>query len=344
MPSMSRQPQFALLTESTPPFVQFVISIGAQSLAVVVLTWLAVLHPAVLRSPVHDYHFVPLASTPAFINHQPAPVSVFQKSREATRLAAAEDLHLPVEHPDPKSELDPPRLHAEALQPALPPSTSVVPRELPKTEVFSTGSSATPTIARALPHVQTGGFGDPNGVPAPSVSVRPATISKVGAYDLPSGAASGDGTGGARGVRGVVASAGFGDGIAIGDGSGNLSASRGTGTVRQGGFGDADAPVSALVKSVENAAARTLPAEILSKPTPAYTEEARNLHLEGEVLLEVLFGASGQLRVVRVVRGLGHGLDECAIRAAEQIRFKPAVQNGQPRDSIALLHIVFQLA
>jgi hypothetical protein len=45
-----------------------------------------------------------------------------------------------------------------------------------------------------------------------------------------------------------------------------------------------------------------------------------------------------------VVRGLGHGLDENAIRAAEQIRFKPASQNGQPTDSTAVLHIIFQLA
>jgi TonB family protein len=61
-------------------------------------------------------------------------------------------------------------------------------------------------------------------------------------------------------------------------------------------------------------------------------------------LLEVVLGASGQLRVLRVVRGLGHGLDENAIRAAEQIRFKPASQNGQATDSTAVLHIIFQLA
>jgi periplasmic protein TonB len=45
-----------------------------------------------------------------------------------------------------------------------------------------------------------------------------------------------------------------------------------------------------------------------------------------------------------VIRGLGHGLDENAQRAAEQIRFKPAMQEGQPADSTATVHIVFQLA
>ena len=72
-------------------------------------------------------------------------------------------------------------------------------------------------------------------------------------------------------------------------------------------------------------------------------EEARKLRIEGEVLLEVVFASTGKLRVVRVVHGLGHGLDEAAIQAAEQIHFKPALRDGQPADSNAVLHILFQL-
>ena len=85
-------------------------------------------------------------------------------------------------------------------------------------------------------------------------------------------------------------------------------------------------------------------AQVISKPTPVYTAEARAMKLEGEVLLEVGFSASGEIEVKRVVRGLGHGLDEAAIRAAEQIKFKPATRGGAPVDSTATLHIVFQLA
>jgi TonB family protein len=77
---------------------------------------------------------------------------------------------------------------------------------------------------------------------------------------------------------------------------------------------------------------------------PLYSDEARSLKIQGEVLLEVVLEASGKLRIVRVVRGLGHGLDDAAVRAAEQIRFKPALRDGQPADSTAVLHIVFQLA
>jgi TonB family protein len=133
------------------------------------------------------------------------------------------------------------------------------------------------------------------------------------------------------------------NGVATGDGSGRVSASRGT--VRQGGFGDADVPVQlASKRAVENTTPKLTPVEILSKPVPNYTEEARKMKIEGEVLLEVVFEASGKLHVVRVVRGLGHGLDENAIKAAEQIRFKPAQHDGQASDSTATLHIVFQLA
>jgi TonB family protein len=86
------------------------------------------------------------------------------------------------------------------------------------------------------------------------------------------------------------------------------------------------------------------PVEILFKPTPAYSQEARRLQVEGEVVLQVVFSASGTLRDLRVVRGLGHGLDEAALSAAEQIRFKPALRDGEPVDTAATLRFLFKLA
>jgi len=62
------------------------------------------------------------------------------------------------------------------------------------------------------------------------------------------------------------------------------------------------------------------------------------------VLLRVEFGANGECRVLQVLRGLGHGLDEAAARAAQQIRFRPASENGKPVTSVAALHVVFQMA
>ena len=86
------------------------------------------------------------------------------------------------------------------------------------------------------------------------------------------------------------------------------------------------------------------PVEIVFKPTPEYTDEARNARIEGTVSLELEFTASGDVRVLRVVRGLGHGLDEAAQRAALRIRFKPAQSDSGPVDSRATVHITFRLS
>jgi TonB family protein len=82
---------------------------------------------------------------------------------------------------------------------------------------------------------------------------------------------------------------------------------------------------------------------VISKPTPAYTEAARALKLEGEVLLEVQFRATGQVRVLRVVRGLDYGLDEAATHAAERIQFKPARNRSGPVDFQTTVSITFRL-
>ena len=85
------------------------------------------------------------------------------------------------------------------------------------------------------------------------------------------------------------------------------------------------------------------PVEILSKPIPAYSLEARELYLEGDVSLEVVFRASGDIRLVGVTHGLGHGLDEAAIAAAKQIRFKPASCAGIAMVVNATIHVEFRL-
>jgi TonB family protein len=85
------------------------------------------------------------------------------------------------------------------------------------------------------------------------------------------------------------------------------------------------------------------PVEITFKPKPDYTDEGRKQKINGEVRLEVLFKSDGQIHVVRVLQGLGYGLDEQAVKAAEQIKFKPALHEGQPIDSVAQIHIIFEL-
>jgi len=65
-------------------------------------------------------------------------------------------------------------------------------------------------------------------------------------------------------------------------------------------------------------------------PEPPYTEEARKAKLQGGVTVEVLVGADGRAREVRVLKGLGMGLDESAIAAVRAWRFTPAM-DGQRR-------------
>jgi TonB family protein len=336
---------FSLLPERKPPWIEFTFSTAIQALLVALFLWVRMLHPEVLSTPEHDYRALTLVSTPVPVNHQPQPL---RKPIVVARAESRPDvLHVPTADPKPRVEDVPApavNIASKKLDPMPLANKPVIPRQLVKTNVFSTGSSATPTIAKAPSQVQTGGFGDPNGVPARVNDGKPVNIAQLGSFDLPVGGGYGNGTGGAKGVRGVVASSGFGNGVTTGDNSGQVSASRGT--VRQGGFGDADVPAPPTVRSrpAEAATPKTIPAEIVSKPVPMYTDEARSLKIQGEVLLEVVLEASGRLRIVRVVRGLGHGLDDAAVRAAEQIRFKPALRDGQPADSTAVLHIVFQLA
>ena len=183
--------------------------------------------------------------------------------------------------------------------------------------------------------VQTGGFGDPNGLPKPAKQTQTVNINPAGSFDMPTGPGKGNGTGGAKGVVGTT---GFGAETAT-------NGSRRGGTVEAGGF--ADERTAAGTAHVRKAADST-PAEdgvvILAKPQPEYTAEAKQAKIQGQVLLQVVFTASGQVEVEKVVRGLGHGLDENAEAAARQIRFKPAKRDGQPVDFPAIVRIDFELA
>src|ERR1700693_4214752 len=237
---------FSLLPYRRPPWKEFVFSMVTQGGLIVLLLWMISLRPQRLTPPPRDYHEMALVTTPPPVNHQPAPIREFKVPEPVAHLDTPipQNLRLPAPTPKPRvdvEEAQAPKVEIAASRPNLPASTPAIPRRLVQTNVFSTGSSATPTTAAAPQKVQTGGFGDPNGVPAQaSSSGKPANIAQLGSFDLPAGPGYGNGTGGAKGVRGVVASTGFGNGVATGDGSGRVNTSRGNGVVRQAGFGDAD--------------------------------------------------------------------------------------------------------
>jgi TonB family protein len=113
--------------------------------------------------------------------------------------------------------------------------------------------------------------------------------------------------------------------------------------VRTGGF-DSSVAAAAAPPQRQMEQTRTTEVEILFKPRPAYTEDARQLRIEGVVLVNVVFTASGEVKVLGVEKGLGHGLDEAAAQAAAKIRFKPAKRGDMAVDSTAVARITFQLA
>lgn len=336
---------FSTLPRWRAPWSELVLSYGLQATLIALLFWVPVLTPQIVESK-KDYHAMELVPTPVPENHEPqrqlkepilhAKLEPVEPPPDALRLAA------PVPQSKPRVEdLPAPEVKIAAKKVDVPTSSPVIPKQAVRMNLFTTGSSAAQTIQRPVEQVQTGGFGDPNGVPAKTVQTRAVNVAQAGGFDMPTGSGSGNGTGGSSGVKGVVASTGFGSGVAM---SNSRSAS--ADTVHQAGFGSGDvvAPPTVQSRPAESTATKVTPAEIVSKPTPNYTEEARAKRIEGEVLLEVVFEATGKLRVLRVVKGLGHGLDDSAVRAAEQIRFKPALRDGQPSDSTAVVHIVFQLA
>lgn len=246
---------------------------------------------------------------------------------------------------EPKTEIPIPK-PPKAVEPAAPASVPVTPRRLAEPEAsiapprlgVQTGVfSKTDTAAVMAParDIQTGGFGDPNGVPARNSTHAP-DIAVGGSF---ASAAQG-------GVPGGNSSRASGTAVGGGFASAAPSSYQATaaGTVRQGGFDAApEAAPRAAPKKID-AGPPDKPVEIVYKPKPDYTDEARRLRVEGEVLVHVLFKATGEISVLDIVRGLGHGLDESAMRAAGQIRFKPAMRAGQSMDSTATVHIIFQLA
>jgi TonB family protein len=197
------------------------------------------------------------------------------------------------------------------------------------------GPQASIVVAPPARVVKTGGFGDPLAVPVNVNAARPATIAAFGKFENAHGAS--EGTASPR--AGLVTTGGF--------GSAAGSAAKGSGfggdaAVTAGFGGNGTAAASPPVPAIQQV--HFTPPEVLSEPRPQYTQEARQLRIQGEITLQVRFGIDGKVEVLRVVSGLGHGLDQEAAMVAQQIRFKPAVKNGQPTDHITYIHILFQLA
>jgi TonB family protein len=339
------QMTMGLLPERRWDWRTFAVSYGAEALLILFILSLGLLFPE--KAQLVTYHLTSLVALKPYEPPKPPRVKQQIMAHLPPPPSAVVMPRLVVPHEmrrTPQQEMEAPKLNefeARNVPAVLKQQSGALPAVV-HTGEFG-GSSVPVTLNKPVDKVQTGGFGDPNGLrAADSKNSARLVTAQLGSFDMPVGPGQGNGSAGARGAKGTVASAGFGQGIAQpGAGDGRSS---GRGAIQTGSFGNmqASGPAGPRAQSVQGPASTGV--EIISKPNPAYTEEARNLKVEGEVLLEVLFTADGHLQVQRVVRGLGHGLDEAAAVAASKIRFKPATRNGQPVDSTAVVHVVFQLA
>jgi len=317
-----------------------------QVSVVVALLLLQIIIPQSLITRV-EYEVTPLAGPmieipaakpqPVRPKVQPQPIRAPQPQHVA-KLYAPRPLPAPKPKPVEVRTAEVPKVEQAAVVPNLqvPDSGPVRPREV-KMGVLGDSPAG-------------GGFGDPHGLTGYTDPSKRINVARVGSFDSNEGPGNGSGTGngtgaggnGGRGNGNGVASSGFGNGTQFATGR----SAEGPRAVASSGFKSAEV-VPAAVKSAAKPADAAPPTDsivILSKPNPLYTDEARRLGIEGEVLLDVIFLASGQVKVEGVSKGLGHGLDEAAIRAAQQIRFKPALQEGHAVDFPATVHIVFQIA
>ena len=83
--------------------------------------------------------------------------------------------------------------------------------------------------------------------------------------------------------------------------------------------------------------------QAISTPDPEYTEEARRAKTQGTCILWLIVDAEGHPRDIRVVRGLGFGLDTKAIEAVKQWRFEPALKDGKPVNVQISVEVGFRL-
>jgi TonB family protein len=323
------------------------VSLIVQVLIVAFLVALPIFFPERLKA-VLNQQVIPLAMPVTEIATPPPPppvakVKVEPKPAPVEIKLNPKQPHIFVQQKVLQPKIEKVEVKAPELAPAPVIQSQIVDQsnqpKRPREEVkmaMDTGSAATPTIKADPKNVQTGGFGDPNGLPGKGDPNKTTNVNRAGLQALPGGPGYGNGTGGDKGARGVVASSGFGNGTAVQDGGGQKKALATSGFANQ-----TVADNTPKQKAVESG---TTPVDITEKPKPVYTAEGRNLKLEGDVALDVVFLANGTVQVTKVVSGLGHGLDEAAVRAAQQIKFKPAKRDNENVDFPARIRIQFRLA
>ncbi|HEY2859776.1 MAG TPA: TonB family protein [Terracidiphilus sp.] len=340
---------FGLLPEPQRSTASFVTSTLINGTILAVVLYLGVTAKHVIEA--HKYEqtelIFPTTPPPPPIKLKTPPLPKIEQPKLPEVKLAPPKIQLP--KPEPKPEVKPIQMEAKLKMPVVKearPSIILAPQ--PKAALTAAAPAQVP---QAHPSTSPVHLGETFGVTPNPNATRPATVAAIG---NPYGGMNGP----AVAPRGVVGSTGIGNGTKSGSNAGVVGkvASAGipgaTGTSNGNVYGSgkvasAGIPAmqqAAVVTPAANAVPRATNLEVLSKPPVQYTSEARQLRVQGDVVLRVTFTAAGQVIIQGVVHGLGHGLDEEARRVAQQIRFRPATRNGQAVDLTTNITITFQLA
>lgn len=316
-----------LFTLLPPPRPRWRSFLAGWSVEILLLIGLFILGSRIRPGIISDHPFraTRLTAYTPLIAPEQQPVTVPVVIRPAQHSTVAPQMEQPVESAPAVEALVVTRQVRVNREPREPEAEPAAPPLKLESKLPSIPSAPTTQV------IAVGTFSSKDSLEVPAK--LPATVETAGFGDI-SGAAKSQGRGGSgvKGSFGLPAISGHGSGMAA------------TPVVMASGFAS---PVTvATVKSpaaAKPAAVTNSPVEITFKPKPDYTEAGRKQRVNGEVQLQVVFSADGRVHVMKVVRGLGYGLDEQAVKAAEQIKFKPALQDGQAIDTTALVHIIFEL-
>jgi TonB family protein len=98
-----------------------------------------------------------------------------------------------------------------------------------------------------------------------------------------------------------------------------------------------------VTAAVQKAAVRIDPPVVISKHEPKYSSDARKAGLQGTVLVSLIVGTDGIPQNVKVLRGLGLGLDQKAVEAVQGWKFQPAAKAGEAIAVPAQVEVNFRL-
>ncbi|MEX2661293.1 MAG: energy transducer TonB [Vicinamibacterales bacterium] len=252
---------------------------------------------------------------------------------------------------EPAKRLDPPRLVFVATpgpgggggggglrQPAPPPKAQMkgpakVKSPVPPPKRFTTRKPE-PDVRRQPPPVPPRPV--PRPVEPPPPAPRPPVTPQVIAPVVSASSDAHDRAGVLSESTAETESQGSGSGGGVGTGHGTgIGEGTGTGIGPGSGGGTGGGPY-------RPGSGITAP-ELLKEVRPAYTEDARRGGIEGDVVLEIVVRSDGSVGDVKVLQGLGGGLNRTAVDAVRQWRFSPARRHGVPVDVMVEVAVAFKL-